>query len=93
MKDTGEVRSGKKVSGCESLPSGGILQVNHVLLIEALRSECYVMLLSRLSMGDSLEKVTAKALGEQVNLHLMETFKRILPEVVAETLKRVELKP
>lgn len=87
-KETGEIRCSKKAIGCEGLPSGGLVQVNHVLLIEALRSECYVMLLSRLSLGESLSEITPKTLAEQVDLHLMEVLKNILPEVAAETLKR-----
>jgi hypothetical protein len=87
-KDTGEVRSSRKVQGAEELPSGGLIQANHVILVEALRSECYLMLLSKISLGDSLEKVTPKSLEGEVLSHLMESIRRLLPEVSAETIKR-----
>jgi hypothetical protein len=51
------------------------------------------MLLSRLSLGESLSEVTPKALAEQAHLHLMERIKALLPEVAAETLKRTCVEP
>jgi hypothetical protein len=88
VKETGEVRSSRKIIGGEDLPSGGLIQANHVLLVEALRSESYLMLLSKLSMGDKIENINPEALNRVVYSHVQETISRFLPSVSEETLIR-----
>lgn len=88
VKDTGEVKSSRKREGGQDLPSGGLIQENHVLLVEALRSECYVMLLSKLSLGENPGEITVQNLHGEVLHHLNDSVARLLPEVLVETLKR-----
>ncbi len=89
VRDTGDMRTTRQVSGGEDLPSGGLVHVGHALTVEALRAECYLMLLSKLSMGDSFESITPKEIEDLTARHIMSTMQRLLPEVAKETLKRV----
>lgn len=91
VKDTGEIRSSRKTEGGDSLPSGGLVQTGHVLFIEMLRSESYLMLLSKLSLGAEPGEISQKALEDLVMSHLMGNLERLLPAVVEETLKRVQI--
>ncbi len=88
VKDTGEVRSSRQREGGQNLASGGLVQENHALLVEALRSECYLMLLSKLSLGVEPENITVQNLHGEVLHHLNDTIARLLPEVLVETRKR-----
>jgi hypothetical protein len=88
VKDTGEVKSSRKREGGQDLPSGGLVQENHALLVEALRSECYVMMLSKLSLGSDPESITVQSLHGEVLHHLNDAVARLLPEVLVETRRR-----
>lgn len=92
VEDTGEIKTTKKIQGGQDLPSGGLVHANYALFLEALRLECYVMLLSKLSLGENLEDITPQALNDQVSAHLMDSLNRLLPEVSRETLERTKYK-
>ena len=93
VRDTGEIKTTRKVVGGDSLPSGGLVQAGHALFVETLRSESYLMLLSKLSLGGNLESISPKELETLVFNHLVENIQRFLPEVSMETLRRVGWKP
>ena len=92
VEDSGEIRSSKKIQGGQELPSGGLVHANYALFLESLRLECYVMLLSKLSLGENLEDVSPQTLNDQVAAHLIDSLNRLLPEVSKETLERTKYK-
>lgn len=89
VRENGEIRCSHKIIDGGELPSGGLVQAGHVLLVETLRAESYLMLLSKLSMGEEFSQITPKDLEGLVSTHFMQNLERLLPAIAQETLRRV----
>lgn len=93
MGEDGTVRSSHCPASSEdhrelqSWPSGGLVQLAHALLSEAIKRETYTMAISTLSAGVSLEDITPKDLDNRTRAHVLEMLDRFGPAASEDILR------
>ena len=94
LRESGEIKTHREVRPAEGvslddLPSGGLVQITQALIVEALRAESYVMLLSKLSLGDKFEEITPSDLDAMTRSQVLKVLDALGPLIADETLRRV----
>lgn len=93
MKEDGTVRSSHSPSSREdqktlqSWPSGGLVQLAHALLVEAIKRETYTMAISTLSSGVELDALTPEDLDARTRAHVIEMLSRFGLSAAEDVLK------